>query len=205
MFATFYYQTCRYHGAWCRRVNLIFYIRAWAKQAVDLSRDPPALCLLCGSTPHSQRRRLHRSVDYQETERIHHISSPELTVEANCVVFASEIWRAYYVMDALTVVKYGFIINHLSYYIYGAHITWDRRHMNFTASQITSISTFCSPSCSGQWEMKQETRVPYYWPLEMGMINYQVFLHKGTMKRRMFPCHDVYLKQRHINYPNKLR
>ena len=52
-----------------------------------------ALCLLRGSTPHLQRHRLHRSDDYQETERIHHIRSPELTVEG--IVFVPEMWRAY--------------------------------------------------------------------------------------------------------------
>ena len=71
-----------------------------------------SLCPLWGSTPHLQRRRLHRSVDYQKTERIRHISSPELTVEAYCIVFGPEMCRAYNVIEALMVVNYGFVINH---------------------------------------------------------------------------------------------
>ena len=101
-----------------------------------------SLCLRWGSTPHLQRHRLHRSVDYQETERIHHISSPELTLEANCVVFAPEMCRTHTVMDVLVVTKYRLVFNYSS--DDDAHMILQWRHMSITASKMAVNSIVCN-------------------------------------------------------------
>ena len=137
------------------------HLKVWfADHYADSSLFP-----LWGSTPNLQWRRLHRSVDYQKTERFCHISSPELTVEAYCIVFAPEMCRAYNVIEALMVMNYGFIINHLSDYIYGAHITSKRRHMSVMASQITSRSTFFHHlvQANQKESKKTEFHIPGLW------------------------------------------
>ena len=85
-----------------------------------------SLCPLWGSIPHLQRCKLHWSVDYQVTQRIHRGSSPQLSLEANCI-YIPEICRSNIVVYALMVVKYCLILKHLP--DYNAHMIFEWCHI----------------------------------------------------------------------------
>ena len=74
--------------------------------------------------------------------------------------------------------------------IYGNMKWLQWRHMAIVASQITGNLSVCSTVCLGY--VQRNIKAPRYWRVVRGIHQSPVdFLHKGSVTRKMFPCHDI--------------